>query len=133
MVRRREKGKGSFLLGAVIGAVAGFAGIRALLAGSGAREETFSLDVEATEDGVEAVETFRSRPAPTPAAQLFRSAMDSLKARWREAMSEGRTAAAERERELEAQYAAETKRMPEIEAKAIQLIEERIEQQRDEH
>lgn len=40
-----------------------------------------------------------------------RSALDSVKARWREAMSDGKAAAAEKEREMRRRYLEDTKRL----------------------
>jgi len=64
------------------------------------------------------------RPQPGPGDRL-RAMLDMLRARWNEALAEGKVAAADRTRELQAQLAADTKRLPEFEVELLEAARER--------
>ena len=112
VVQRRRKKKGGFLFGTVVGVAAGVAGGTALLRRAAAQNEEIEVTVEvdsATERDAGVLQT--AQHVPTAARQRALSSLDALKRRWREAVAEGKAAAAEREAELEQQYARETKRV----------------------
>jgi hypothetical protein len=125
MVRRKQKRKGGLLVGTLVGVAAGFVGGTALLRRAATSEATIEA-IGVQPDGVtEAfVETVREAPAST--SDQLRTLVDSIKARWNQALAEGRVAAADKERELETRLAFETKRVPAMEGELIQRIEERL-------
>ena len=118
MSRSKRKGKGGFLLGTVAGVAAGAVGGTVLLGRSAASEEQRPADGASPRDaeahgadhaGGElptsagtALESVKA--APAAASGAVRSALDAVKARWQEAIAEGKAAAAERETELRQQY-----------------------------
>ena len=112
VVQRRRKRKGGFLVGTVVGLAAGVAGGTALLRQLAAQNEDLEITVESdsvTERVAGVAQA--AQQAPAAARQRAQSSLDTLKRRWREAVAEGKVAAAEREAELERQYAQETKRI----------------------
>ncbi|MGD9893030.1 MAG: hypothetical protein AB7R89_29505 [Dehalococcoidia bacterium] len=126
MRRRRQQRNGRFLVGTVVGIVAGFIGGTALLRGAATSDETIEVIGERVDDG--ATETFAGRvqeSASTTQGQL-RIMVDALKSRWHQAMTEGKAAAADRERELESRLAFERKQVPALEGELIQKIEESL-------
>lgn len=131
IVRRKRKPKGGFLVGAVMGVAAGVAGGMALLRRAAAQdhgEATVAPPVTgAAEQAVHRVASVQAE-----GTARARGTLDALKERWRVAVQEGRVAAKERERELEAQYAFETKRIPPLDVKAIESIEAMMERRDDE-
>lgn len=112
VVKRRRKRKGGFLVGTLVGVLAGIAGGTALLRRAATQNDEIEVEV-----GVETVSTTArtavdtAQQAPAAARQRAQGALDTLKARWRDAVAEGKVAAAEREAELAEQYARETKRI----------------------
>jgi hypothetical protein len=112
VVQRRRKRKGGFLFGTVVGLAAGLAGGTALLR----RVATQNDDIEVTVEVDAAAEreaglVQAAQQAPAAARERAQGSVEALKRRWREAVAEGKVAAAEREAELERQYARETKRI----------------------
>jgi L-aminopeptidase/D-esterase-like protein len=125
MVRRRQKRKGGFLLGTVVGVAAGFAGGTALLRRAATSEETIEVIGEQPDGAATAfVETVRETPATV--TDQVQAIVDSIKARWNAAVAEGKVAAAEKERELQARLAFETKRVPPMEGELIERVEQRL-------
>lgn len=125
MVRRKQKRKGGLLVGTLVGVAAGFVGGTALLRRAATSEETIEVIGVQPDGATEAfVETVRQAPAST--SDQLRSVVESIQARWREAIAQGKLAAADKERELETRLAFETKRVPPMEGELIQLIEERL-------
>jgi hypothetical protein len=127
-MRRQDKQRGGFLLGTLIGVVAGVAGGLTLLRQGRASESLveFRDEVIADDGGETEVVEFaavQSSTQPGPAERL-RAVIDTLQARWNEAISEGRRAAADRRRELQAQLSGETKRLPEFEAELLEAARE---------
>lgn len=125
MIRRKQKRKGGFLVGTLVGIAAGFAGGTALLRSAATSEETIEVIGEQP-DGAAEVFVERIRETPASTQDQLRSMVDTIRARWRLAMAEGKVAAADTERELEARLAFETKRVPPMEGELIQMIEERL-------
>src|SRR5215208_5405422 len=126
VVKRRRKKKGGFLLGTIVGVAPGVAGGTALLRRAAATDDEIEVRVE----GERVAETARAvagtaQQAPAAARRRAQGGLDQLRERWQHAVSEGRRAARDRERELKAQYAAETKRVPEFQAELLGAIEER--------
>ena len=110
---RRRKGKGGFLLGTIVGIAGGVAGGTVLLKRSGSGDGVSTVVpapvASATGQAVEAAQR-----APVAAAERARGGLDALKERWREAIAEGKVAAAQRERELREQFERDTKRIPPV-------------------
>lgn len=94
--RRKPKGRGGFIVGMLAGVAAGVGAGSALL-----KRMEASADTERPPGG--------SPPNP----------VDQLKRRFRDALAEGRVAAAEREAELEEQLARERKRPTAIEVAPV--------------
>ena len=112
VVQRRRKRKGGFLLGSVVGVAAGLAGGTALLRRVAAQNEDVEVRVEADSLSERASGVApAAQQAPAAARQRVQGTLDALKQRWHQAVAEGKIAAAEREAELERQYARETKRV----------------------
>ena len=111
VVHRRRRGKGGFLLGTLAGIAAGAAGGTVLLKRAGGPPEEVSAIVPApvSEATGQALEV--AQRAPAAAATRARGGLEAIKARWREALAEGKVAAAERERELQELYERDTKRI----------------------
>lgn len=125
MVRRKRKRKGGFLVGTLIGIAAGFAGGTALLRRAAESEETIEV-IGAQPDGPAEAFVGTVKTAPASASDQVHALVESIKVRWREAITEGKAAAADKERELETRLAFETKRVPPMEGELIQRIEERL-------
>jgi hypothetical protein len=112
VVQRRRKRKGGFLVGSAVGLVAGLAGGTALLRRAAMQNVEIQVTVEEGSVSETAVDVARvAQQAPIAVRQRARSSLDVLKQRWQEAVAEGKVAAAEREAELEEQYAQDTKRI----------------------
>ena len=109
VVRRRRKRKGGFLIGTMLGAVAGGVGGTVFLKRSAPSDETPVVPAPLTDAAGAATET--AQRAQAQVTQRATGALDALKERWNQAMQEGKAAAEARRRELEAQYAEETKRV----------------------
>jgi hypothetical protein len=123
MLRRRHDRNGKFLVGALIGIAAGFVGGTALLRSAATSNESIEVIGEQVDSTTEAfVETVRESKSTT--TDQLRIMLDAITSRWRQAMAEGKAAAADRERELETRLAFESKRVPPLEGELIQKIEE---------
>ena len=109
VVRRRRKRKGGFLFGTVLGAAVGVAGGMAYLKRPASSDETPRAAAPLADAAGTATET--AQRAQAQVTQRATGALDALKERWNLAMQEGKAAADARRRELEAQYAEETKRV----------------------
>ena len=112
---RRRKGKGGFLLGTLVGVAGGVAGGTALLKRSGSADSVAAAVPAPVADATGQAVNVAQR-APSAAAERARGGLDALKERWREAVAEGKVAAAERERELREQFERDTKRIPPVDA-----------------
>jgi hypothetical protein len=129
VMRRDEQRGGGFLLGTLIGVAAGVAGGLALLrqGRASATMVEFRDELVAEDGGETEVATFaatREPPQPGPAERV-RTLLDTVQARWNEAVAEGKAAAVDRRRELQAQLAADTKRLPEFEVELLDTARER--------
>jgi hypothetical protein len=125
MVRRRQKRKGGFLVGTLVGLAAGFIGGTALLRSAATSEETIDVIGEQP-DGMTEVFVEQVRETPASTQDQLRTMVNTIRSRWRAAMTEGKAAAADRERELEARLAFERKQVPAMEGELIQQVEERL-------
>jgi hypothetical protein len=112
VVQRRRKRKGGFLAGSVVGLVAGLAGGTALLRRAAMQNDEIQVTVEEGSVSETAAGVAQAaQQAPAAVRQHAQSSLDLLKQRWHEAVAEGKVAAAEREAELEEQYARDTQRI----------------------
>jgi hypothetical protein len=122
MNRRKSRSNGRLIVGTLVGIVAGFVGGTALLRSTETSEETIAVIDERADGTAEAfVETVRESRSSTQ--DQLRTMINALRSRWRRAMREGKAAAADRERELEARLAFESKRVPTLEGELIEKIE----------
>jgi hypothetical protein len=112
VVQRRRQRKGGFLVGTIVGIVAGLAGGTALLRRAATQNDEIQVTVaEDSSSEVAGGVAQVAQQAPAAVRERAQSSLELLKQRWQEAMAEGKVAAAEREAELEEQYARETKRI----------------------
>ena len=122
MVHRRNRNGRKFIVGTLVGIVAGLAGGTALLRSAETSEETIAVIDERADGTAEAfVGTVRESTSSTQ--EQMRTMANALRSRWRRAMREGKAAAVDRERELEARLAFESKRVPAFEGELIEKIE----------
>jgi hypothetical protein len=124
-MRRRQQRQGGFLLGTALGVVAGVVGGTALLRRAAASDATIEV-IGRPPDSADDVAGDRPAAEPAALAAQIQDMVERLKARWNVAMAAGREAAADRERELEAKLAFETKRVPPLEGRLIEQIEQRL-------
>jgi hypothetical protein len=122
MIHRRNRNGRKFIVGTLVGIIAGFVGGTALLRSAETSEETIAVIDEQADGTTEAlVGTVRETTSTTQ--DQLRTMVNALTSRWRRAMREGKAAAADRERELEARLAFESKRVPAFEGELIEKIE----------
>jgi gas vesicle protein len=122
MIHRRNRNGRKFIVGTLVGIIAGFAGGTALLRSAETSEETIEVIDERADGTTEAFAEMVRESTSTTQDQL-RTMVNALTSRWRRAMREGKAAAADRERELEARLAFESKRVPAFEGELIEKIE----------
>jgi|SRR5215203_847593 len=122
-LQREPRRKRGFLLGTAIGIAAGVAGGIAMLRQSAPP----NTEHVATADGSAAPQHVIGGVQRTSetATEKLRGLMESLQSRWDEAIAEGRKAAIDRRRELKAELAADTKRLPAFEAELLERARER--------
>src|SRR5262245_8411336 len=123
MQRDQNRG-GGFLLGTLIGIIAGVAGGVVLLRRAQRDDTSATLRYErdAAEDHAEAGAARiadRAQRLESRTQDRVQEFFGSLRSRWQEALSEGRRAASDRQRGLQAQLAATTKQLPEFEAELL--------------
>jgi hypothetical protein len=134
MVRPPRKRKRGFLLGTLVGLIAGAMGGTALLRRGAEVDRPFPVawinppsTATGARDAARHALTAAHEARDEGAARAY-SAFDTLRERWRLAMREGRKAALERQRELEAQLAFERKEIPPLEAQLIEAVERRFDE-----
>ena len=105
-IEQRGKRKGGFLPGMLMGVVAGAVGGTVLLRRAAEADEGHTATAGSQNVAESAETTLRTvRQAPATVTDQVRDALNRLKYRWRQAMTEGKAAAAKREAELLEQLA----------------------------